>query len=106
MINSLDKGFFLFSRTLPVTPFFHRLNMSYDQLPKMYKAFNQDIKSRKTDFIIIRVKQKLSENKNTLHSQVNSVVDPHLREALNKNYYIQATAENSATESYALLYKK
>ena len=40
------------------------------------------------------------QQRNAYHGQITnewcySVVDPHLREALNKNYYIQATAENN-----------
>lgn len=106
MINALDKGFFLSSGTLPSTTFFHRLNMTYDQLPQMYKSFNHDLSSKKTDFVIVKLNFSLDKNFKTINKQVTSVVDPHLRDNLNKNYRIQATAQDSDNESYALLYKK
>ncbi|MGQ4573639.1 teichoic acid glycosyl transferase [Leuconostoc pseudomesenteroides] len=106
MINSLDQGFFLSSRTLPSTTFFHRLNMTYDQLPQMYNSFNQDLSNKKTDFVIVKLNFSLDKNVKNISKQVNSVVDPHLRESLDKNYRIESTAQNSTNESYALLYKK
>lgn len=106
MINSLDKGFFLASRTLPVTPFFHRLNMSYDQLPQMYDSFNNDMKLKKTDFVIVKIKHQLAKNNYDLHSQVDSVIDSHLRYSLKKNYWIKAEAQNSLNESYVLFAKR
>lgn len=106
MLNSLDQGFFLSSDTLPRTTFFHRLNMTYDQLPQMYHSFNQDLSHKKTDFVIVKLNFSLDKNVKNINKQVNAVVDPHLRDNLNKNYRIQATAQNAANESYALLYKK
>ncbi|MHC9533112.1 teichoic acid glycosyl transferase [Dellaglioa sp. L3N] len=106
LINSLDGGFFLATQSLPVTTFFHRLNMNYDQLPTMYKSFNHNMKTKKVDFVIVKLYKAPEKSRQALIKQVNAAIDPHLRATLEANYKVKATAQNSFAESYVLFYKK
>lgn len=106
LINNLDQGFYLSTQSLPVTTFFHRLNMTYDQLPAMYESFNQDMKIKKVDFVIVRLYEAPGKSNKELKDQANNAIDPHLRATLNANYRVKAAAQNSYRESYVLFYKK
>lgn len=106
MINSLDQGFYLSTRTLPKTKFFHRLNMTYEQLPAMYDSFINDMETKKIDFVIVKLNKLPLNDEVALKKQINASIDVHLRTALENNYRVEATAKDAGNESFVLLYKK
>lgn len=106
MINSLDQGFYLSTQTLPTTKFFHRLNMTYEQLPVMYESFIDDMDTKKVDFVIVKLNTQPSNDEVGLKKQIDASIDVHLRMALENNYQVKATAKDAGNESFVLLYKK
>ncbi|MBZ6013958.1 teichoic acid glycosyl transferase [Leuconostoc gelidum subsp. gelidum] len=106
MINSLDKGFFLSAQTVPKTNYWHKLNMSYDQLPQMYQSFANNMMHRNVDYVIVKLSEKPANTQAALYSQINGAINEHLRHALVYNYKITATAKNNSNEFFILMHKK
>lgn len=106
MINSLDKGFFLATRTVPHTMYWHRLNMNYEQLPQMYASFEKSMTERKVDFVIVSLNSEPDSDVTKRHVQIADAVDSHLREPLFKNYRVQSIASDRGDEYYVLMARK
>lgn len=105
MINSIDKGFFLATQTIPQTLYWHRLNMTYQQLPQMYQNFNQSMQRQQIDFVIVRLGQMPAHQNLLLQQQIDGAIDWHLMAALWHQYHVVTTASNSPSEAYVLLAK-
>lgn len=84
MINSLDKGFYLSAQALPTTRFWHRLNMSYQQLPQMYDAFANTMCQKQVQFVIIKLNTPPENDATLLKEQINRAIDSHLQQPLFK----------------------
>ncbi|AYE39061.1 teichoic acid glycosyl transferase [Companilactobacillus zhachilii] len=106
MINDLDEGFYLSADTLPTTKYWQKLNMTYEQLPRMYNSFNQDLKNKKVDFVIVRINDQIATDMEGIHNQIPAFVDGHLIYQLFKNYRIEAVSRNNWNDNYVLMYKK
>lgn len=106
MINDLDEGFYLSANILPTTKYWQKLNMTYDQLPRMYDSFNQDLKNKKVDFVIVRINDQIAPNLEGIHDQIPAFIDNHLTYQLFKNYRIESVAQNNWNDNYVLMYKK
>lgn len=106
LINTIDKGFFLTTRVVPQTKYWHKLNMNYEQLPQMYQSFEHSMNHKKVNFVIIRLRQQPSNNKKILHRQISGAIDEHLRESLFENYKISTTSRNYKDEFYVLMQEK
>jgi len=103
MINSLDKGFYLSAQALPTTRFWHRLNMSYQQLPQMYDAFANTMRQKQVQFVIIKLNTPPENDATLLKQQINRAIDSHLQQPLFNNYRIDETARNGNNDSYVLM---
>ena len=106
LINTIDKGFFLTTRVVPQTKYWHKLNMNYEQLPQMYQSFEQSMRHKKVDFVIIRLKQQPSNNKKIMQQQISNAIDEHLRKSLFENYKVTTTVRNYNDEFYVLMQEK
>lgn len=90
-VNALDSGFYLAADSIPTTKYFHRLNMKYDQFPKMYDDFKESLATKKTDFVVVRVKNNNlngSDSNTILKRKALKQVDEHLRRDLSQNYKV------------------
>ncbi len=105
MVNTLDSGFYLSANSVPNTPYWHRLNMTYEQLPEMYHSFNHTLNDKRVDYVVVRVpvNQKVSPK------LVKASVAPINRQNLFNNYRI-ITAGTQMTQGnniqYVLMEKK
>lgn len=106
LINTLDKGFFLATKSLPKTLYWHRMNMSYEQLPKMYRNFEQSMNKRQVEFVVVKLTQQPSSDSQILKKQISDAIDPHLKKALFENYRVLSSAANYKDEYYVLLMEK
>lgn len=106
MLNDLDEGFFLTADALPTTQYWQRLNMGYTQLPKMYWAFNQTLRNRDVDFVIVKILGVPAPNKGDLMAQIEGSVDDHVYGSLIDNYKIRSVAANDPKDCYVLFQKK
>ena len=106
MINDLDQGFFLSANIFPTTRYWQRLNMNYQQLPQMYLSFKNNMDKKKVDFVIVKLAGTPNKLQIDLNTQVQSAIDPHLYDSLNKNYRINSMAQNNPNESFILYQKK
>lgn len=103
VINNIDPGFYLTTQTIPKTQYWHRMNMTYQQLPSMYQSFENTMAKKKVDFVIVRLRVQPKSEIRELTNQINVAIDPSLRKALWKNYEIKSVSQNSKDESYVLL---
>lgn len=106
LINDLDNGFYLSSQTLPTTKYWQKLNMNYQQLPQMYEAFNNYMRNKQVDFVIIKVDVPLAPDRQGQYRQIPNFIDSHLSYELLKNYRIESAVSNKADDNYILMYKK
>lgn len=106
MINDLDEGFYLSTDILPTTKYWQKLNMTYQQLPRMYNSFNDDLKNKNVDFVIIKINSQIAPNVEGVHDQIPAFIDNHLVYQLFKNYRIESVSQNNWNENYVLMYKK
>jgi hypothetical protein len=103
-LNCIDIGFFLGADTVPVTPYYHRMNMSYKELPIMYDTFKAGMTSGEIDYTVVRVKHSLNKDK-TPQARENAAlksVDPSLKETLHSNYHMVDVAKNQNDMYYVL----
>lgn len=105
MINTLDSGFFLTAHSIPTTRYWHKLNMSYDQLPQMYDSFNQSLRQKKTDFVIVRVRKNPGQTFSEIKTNVSYSINDHLRDSLFKNYTFVDSSKNNNNEYFVLMQK-
>lgn len=103
-LNTIDAGFFLYSKSVPVTPYYHRMNMSYKQLPIMYDTFANAMNHQSVDYAVVRLRHSVSANASKAYLQTAGVnaVDNSLKSALDKNYHVVATASNAPSLTYVL----
>lgn len=104
-LNTIDVGFFLSSQSVPVTPYYHRMNMSYDQLPIMYDTFANAMNKQSVDYAVVRIRQVTPERPNNamLKKAAVAAVNPVLRPSLSKNYHAVALSSNAPDRTYVLL---
>jgi len=103
-LNCIDVGFFLSAQSVPVTPYYHRMNMTYKELPIMYDTFRDAMNAQSVDFTVVRVNHSLTRDK-TVHERTQAAVDKvnaSLKEALAKNYHLVDVAHNNNSSYYAL----
>lgn len=106
MANDLDDGFYLAANILPTTRYWQKLNMTYQQLPRMYNSFDYTLRNKKVDFVIVRLAGMPVPDHDDLINQISNSVDSHLRHQLFENYQIESVSQNSMNDSYVLMYKK
>lgn len=103
-LNTIDAGFFLAAQSVPVTPYYHRMNMSYTQLPIMYDTFTKAMNAQSVDYTVVRVRYPMPDNATDAQLKKASVaaVNPAIRSALSKNYHVVSTARNAHNMTYVL----
>lgn len=109
-VNSLDGGFYLAADIIPTTKYFHRLNMNYDQFPKMYDDLQESLATKKTDFVVVRVKNNNldeSDSNAMLKRKALRQVDEHLRPDLSQNYKVVDKEQDTFNKPmYYVLFEK
>ncbi|AIG65737.1 teichoic acid glycosyl transferase [Weissella tructae] len=103
-LNCIDVGFFLSADTVPVTPYYHRMNMSYKELPIMYDTFKAGMSDGNIDYTVVRVKHALTDDKTSEARQNAAImsVDSSLKSTLAANYHVVDVAENQNDMYYVL----
>lgn len=103
-LNCIDVGFFLSADTVPVTPYYHRMNMSYKELPIMYDTFKVGMADGRIDYTVVRVRHPLENDKTTeaRKNAATSSVDASLKSTLSANYHVVDVAANQNDMYYVL----
>lgn len=71
--------------------------MNYDQFPNMYDDFKESLAKKKTDFVVVRVRNSNlneSDSNEILKQKALKKVDEHLRPDLDKNYKVVDKEQN------------
>lgn len=86
MLNQIDSGFYLAANSYPNTRYFHRLNISVNQYPAMYDNFNDTLKHKRVNFVVVLVPspggQRIAVNQT---NYLNGVIN-YNKEAVKQNY--------------------
>lgn len=104
-LNCIDAGFFLSGQTVPVTPYYHRMNMSYNELPIMYDTFKNAMEDRAVDYTVVRVRHALTEDTTNAARKKSAVdaVNNSLKTALANNYHVVDAVNNTKNTYFVLL---
>lgn len=106
-LNCIDAGFFLTGQTVPVTPYYHRMNMTYSKLPIMYDTFSAAMSERSVDYTVVRVKHSIKEDTTDIARTEAAIdaVNETLKAPLAQNYHI-VDALNNTQGTYFVLFER